>query len=114
MAYGRSSLLVAALIAGLAFIPAAEAVDVNVESGACESALSKQQVANAGVSRIRDIKGTNILRRYIGVMNWQGERIYVGAEVHRFTCQLTNLVAPVTGDTPIFGPYARPPRPPTY
>lgn len=103
----RSVLLVALLLSGLSATTPSKAVDVTVESGACDSALSKQQVANAGVTRIRDIRGTNMLRRYVGLMNWQGQRMVVGAEVHMFTCELTNLVAPVTRDTPIFGRYAR-------
>ncbi|HEV2514259.1 MAG TPA: hypothetical protein VGV07_03355 [Devosia sp.] len=107
MTHRRLLLLVALLVAGLSATLPAKAVDVTVESGACDSALSRLQVANAGVTRIRDIQGTNMLRRYVGRMQWQGERMLVGAEVHMFTCKLTNLVAPVTGTTPIFGRYAR-------
>ena len=107
MSRSRSPLVAALLIASLAASLPALAVDVTVESGACESALSKQQVANAGVSRIRDIQGTNMLRRYVGLMRWQGERMVVGVEVHRFTCTLKNIVAPVTADTPVYGRYAR-------
>lgn len=103
----RSVLLVALLVSGLSATPPSKAVDVTVESGACDSALSWRQVANAGVTRIRSIRGTNMLRRYVGQMNWQGQRMVVGAEVHMFTCELTSLVAPVTRDTPIFGRYAR-------
>ena len=37
---------------------------------------------------------------------WQGEVLVVGAEVHMFTCQLTDLIAPVTRTTPFYGRYA--------
>ncbi len=99
--------LIVLVMLSMPFALPARAVDVIVESGACEAALSKQQVANAGVTRRRDIQGTNILRRYVGLMRWQGDLMVVGVEVHRFTCTLKNIVAPVTRETPVYGRYAR-------
>ncbi len=99
--------LLISLIIGASIAPPAGARDVTVESGACDGDVSRQQVANAGVTSIRNTRGTNMLRRYVGIMQWQGQTMVVGAEVHMFTCERTNLVAPVTRDTPIFGRYAR-------
>lgn len=103
----RSSIVCAAALA-LAGVLATSALagDVVVQSGYCAASLSVQQVANAGISRIREIRSDNLHRRYVGKMKWQGESIVVGAEVHLFTCQLTNIVAPVTRDTPVYGRYA--------
>lgn len=50
--YRRLIWILAFAIAGLAAVPQAGAIDVTVESGACDSNVSRQQVANAGVTRI--------------------------------------------------------------
>lgn len=103
----RNALIVALALAGTATgIAGVTAGDVVVQSGYCAASLSLQQVANAGITRIREIRGDKLHRRYVGKMKWQGETMVVGAEVHLFTCELTNIVAPVTRDTPVYGRYA--------
>jgi hypothetical protein len=97
------ALALAVMAAGIANVTAG---DVVVQSGYCAASLSQQQVANAGITRIREIRGDNLHRRYVGKMKWQGETMVVGAEVHLFTCELTNIIAPVTRDTPVYGRYA--------
>jgi hypothetical protein len=102
-----SSIICSVAFALAAILPtSALAGDVVVQSGYCAASLSMQQVANAGITRIREIRGDNLHRRYIGKMTWQGASMVAGAEVHLFTCQLTNIVAPVTRSTPVYGRYA--------
>lgn len=102
----RNLLVVALALAGTATgVTSVTAGDVVVQSGYCAASLSLQQVANAGIARIREIRGDNLHRRYVGKMKWQGETMVVGAEVHLFTCELTSIIAPVTRDTPIYGRY---------
>jgi len=106
MAHLKTMIAASALAAAVSGLAPAGAKDVVVESGYCEAELSLQQVANAGVTRIKEIRGTNLHRRYVGKMTWQGQTMVVGAEVHLFTCTLTSIVAPVTRDTPVYGRYA--------
>ena len=105
MVYRTTLVGALALVAIASGLGAVTAKDVVVQSSYCEAGLSLQQVTNAGITHIHEIRGDNLHRRYVGMMKWQGDTFEVGAEVHLFTCRLTNIVAPVTRDTPIYGAY---------
>lgn len=99
----------AGLMLAAAMPVAAKAGDItNSNDRTCNHTKAAQVASNAGVLiRNNRVEGTTTLYRFLGTMRWQGKRMWVGAEVHLFTCELTNIVAPVQIDTPLWGKYRR-------